>query len=244
MRVKKVVVLASFLNTCRVQLVMGIDIVSFRGNPNIGLFTFCNDKFCLVSTLVQEDNLDKLRKNLAVPVHQIRLAGTDLIGVFAAGNNNCLLVPSIIFEEEIKMLDKLKINYKIIDTRLTALGNNILCNEYGAIVNENFEETAIKQIEEALGVRVKRGEISGVDNVGALAVIRKKRCLLSIDVSKSEIKFIEEFLGVTCYPSTISRGTPYLNSGIVVNSNGMLVSELSTGVEMAEADSCLGFSEL
>ncbi|MBS1266348.1 MAG: Translation initiation factor 6 [Candidatus Woesearchaeota archaeon] len=223
---------------------MGIDILSFRGNPNIGLFTYCNDKFCLVGNSVREDNVEKLKKNLEVDVHQIRLAGTDLVGVFAAGNNNCLLVPDIVFEQELKVLDKLDINYKIINTKLTALGNNILCNEHGAIINSDFEDSAAQQIEEALQVRVKKADIASLNIVGALCVCREKKGLVSINASKNEIQFIYEFLGFNCTPTTISRGTPYLKSGIINNSKGMLISELSTGVEISQADTGLGYNEL
>ena len=98
---------------------------------------------------------------LKVPVHRVTLAGTSLVGVFTAGNSNCLLLPPICFEEELEALDKLGIKYEVIQTKLTAIGNNILANDNGALINPDFEASAVKQIKEALKVPVKEATIGG-----------------------------------------------------------------------------------
>lgn len=220
-----------------------VDTVSFNSNPNIGLFAYCNDKFCLIGKSVQTNDINKFEKLLDVPIYRVNIAGTSLLGVFCAGNSNCLLLPGIVFDDELKELDKLGVRYQVIETKLTALGNNILCNNNGAIINPEFEEDAIKKIKEHLQVEVKVSTIGELDNVGALGVSNERKCLLSIDASDSEVKVIEKLLNVECTLSTVNMGLPYLHAGIIANSRGFLISDHSTGIEITEADKGLGFLE-
>ena len=114
-------------------------ITNFNGNPNVGLFGYCGEDFCLLGQGIPKRVCKEVEKILKVPVHKISIAGTSLIGVFCVGNKNGILIPSIAFEHEMKKLDELGIKYSLIDTKLTALGNNILINDddkIGVLDNE------------------------------------------------------------------------------------------------------------
>ncbi len=216
-------------------------ITDFNGNPNVGLYGYCNDEFCLVGNEIQKKVCNKIEEILKVPVHRLNIAGTSLLGVFCVGNKNCLLLPNIVFDDELKLLDKLEIKYAIIDTKLTALGNNILANNKGALVNPFFEDTEVKQIKKALEVDVKKATISELDNVGSLAVLNKKHCLISKLAKDSELNIVEKLLGVKCTRGTLSFGLPYISSGILTNYHGFIISDQSTGIEITDADHALGF---
>ena len=143
------------------------------GNPNIGLHAFCNDKICLVGKRFQKAQIRNMEDVLGVRVEQISIAGTDLIGAFIAGNNKCILVPDLIFPEELEKMNKIKEDYgnvfeiKVIPTKLTALGNNVLANDHGCLVNPDFPAVQKKLIRQALGVRVVPGMIAEHNVVGA-----------------------------------------------------------------------------
>lgn len=216
-------------------------ITNFNGSPNVGLFGYCNEEYCLLGQDIPKKTCKEVEKILKVPVHKINMAGTSLLGVFCVGNKNALLLPSMVFEHELKKLDKLGIKYALIDTKLTALGNNILVNDKGAIVNPDFTDSDIKQIESALGVKAKRATIAELDNVGSLAAMNKKNCMITRNVKESEVKLVEKTLGVECATGTINFGLPYIKSGVLVNSKGFIVSDQSTGIELVDADSALGF---
>lgn len=200
---------------------------SFHGNPNVGLYAFCNDKFCLLGKEVPEEVAVKISEVLKVPVHRITVAGTSLIGAFVAGNNKMILLPEIVFESELRKLDELGIKYTIIETKLTALGNNILCNDTGALVNPEFSAFTKKRIREALDVALKPGTIADVETVGSVAVIRKDKCLVHRDATPDDFEYIETLLNVKCYTGTINLGNPYVKSGLIVNSNGFVVGIMS-----------------
>ena len=216
-------------------------ITNFNGNPNVGLYGYCNDEFCLIGNEINKKICNKIEQILKVPVHRLNLAGTSLVGVFCVGNKNSIILPSIVFDDELKILEKSGIKFEVIDTELTAFGNNILANNKAALVNPFFDDSTIKQIKRALKVDVEKATIAELDNVGSLAVLNKNNCLISRGVKDSELKIVEKTLGVKCTLGTISFGLPYISAGILANSNGIVISEQSTGIEITDADHALGF---
>ncbi|MCK4670794.1 MAG: translation initiation factor IF-6 [Nanoarchaeota archaeon] len=207
------------------------------GNPNIGLFAFCNDKICLVGNRFTKPQIRKMEDVLGVHVEQISVAGTDLIGAFVAGNNKCILVPDLIFPEELEKLMKIKEIYgnafdvKVIGTKLTALGNNILANDSGCLVNPDFPATQKKLIRQALGVKVVPGMIAEHNVVGSLGVAVNTGACVHEDVCPEEQGIIEKLLNVPVVSGTINRN-PYVRSGVIVNSNGYVVGDQSKGDEL------------
>lgn len=213
------------------------------GNPNVGLNCYCTDSYCLVPEGIPEHTMKEISATLKVEVHEISIAGTSLIGAFLAGNNSMLLVPEIIFEHEEKMLKDAGIEYTIIPTRLTALGNNIICNDAGAIVNPSYTNEEIEVIKKALNVPVKRGTIIDLEIVGSLAIATETHGLVGNDVTDQEKELLEQTLSIKVGTGTVNFGSPYISSGIVVNKNGFVTGTLSSGPELANADEALGFIE-
>jgi translation initiation factor 6 len=216
---------------------------TYQANANIGLFCYANDKYCLVPYGM----LDKQKKNfediLKVPVHEISAAGTDLLGVFFSGNEDCLLVPEIMFDSELKRLHELKINYKIVKSELTALGNNLLISKNVCIASPEYPDAVLKEIEKDLGIPVKKGKISEFDIVGSLAKGNTKGLLVSSDIAEFEKKFLKDNLKIKITTGTVNFGSPYISSGVVCNSNGFIIGESSGGPEIQNADEALGFMD-
>jgi translation initiation factor 6 len=215
----------------------------FHGNPNIGLYCFCNNNFCLVPQGIS----DKLKKNITkvldVPVFEITMAGTSLVGVFVVGNDNSILIPEIVFENEIKKLKKFKIKYSILNSSLTALNNNILCNNNACIINPDYKKEQIDYINEVLKVPVKKGMINDLKTIGSLARITDKNGLISHDVSDFEKKFLQNNLKVNLTEGTINFGSPYISAGLLCNKNGFIAGNISGGPELANSEIALGFIE-
>jgi len=217
--------------------------LDFYGNPNIGLYAFATDKYCLVGYDIKKSIKKHLEDILKVPVYHVTMVGTSMVGAFLAGNKNCLLVPSIAFEDELAELDKLKIKYKLIDTKLTALGNNILCNDNGCIINPDFTEKEKKAIKEALEVGIVTGKIADMKTVGSCAIANQTHCLVHRDAEKKELTAITKTLNVEADTGTVNMANPYIKSGIICNSNGLFVGDASGGPEVVNADEVLGYLE-
>jgi translation initiation factor 6 len=218
-----------------------IALVSFNQNTNIGMEAFVTNDFCLLGTEVDEKYDEIIEKVLKVPVHRITIAGTSLIGIFLSGTSKCVLVPSIAFDYELKELDKLKINYKVIDSKITALGNAVVCNDNGAYLSDEFKTDVQEQIKEALDLPIKEGKITEVGSIGSLIVVNNKGGLIHPDAESFEINFIQSILNIEIEPGTVNMGSPYVKSGILCNDNGILIGDKSGGPEASNADKALGF---
>ncbi|MEM3127171.1 MAG: translation initiation factor IF-6, partial [Candidatus Woesearchaeota archaeon] len=205
------------------------------GNPNIGLYGFANNKYCLLGKEVPKKVAKDTSEILGVPVHQLNICGTSMVGIFLAGNDNCLLVPELAFEKELHQLDRLKIKYKVIKTKLTALGNNILCNNKGCLVNPDFSADTKKEIRKALNVPLKPGKIASLETVGSLGAANDMGAIVHNYISKGELHYIEELLKVKVSPLTLNLGNPYIRSAIIVNNAGFAAGEKSSGVEINRA---------
>lgn len=216
---------------------------NFHGNPNVGMYGFANDRFCLLGHDVPQKKVKKIEHVLKVPVYQITLCGTSMIGVFCNGNNKAIVLPEIVFSDELKALDRHGIKYKVIKTRHTALGNNLLCNDNGCLANPDMGADSKKLIRQALDVPLKPGMIAGVETVGSVAIHNRHGCMIHRDAREFEIKFIKDLLKVDIHTGSVNMGNPYLGAGVICNSNGFVVGDASGGPEVVNIDECLGFLE-
>ena len=217
--------------------------LDLHSNPNVGLYGFATDSYCLLGRDVPGKAVKKIAEVLKVPVHIMTISNSSMIGAFVAGNSKMLLVPSITTKEEQKELAKLGIQLKVIETKLTALGNNLLCNDNGCLANPEFSAFVKKRIRQALDVKVVPHMLAGVEAVGACGIIANGRCLLHRDASDEELEMVSELLKAETQRGTVNRGSPYVKSGILCNSNGMIISAYSGGPEASNAYEALGFLE-
>jgi len=221
---------------------MGVLKTNIHGNSNIGLYMFCNDKFCLVGKSVEDIKIAEIERALKVPVHKITIAGTDLIGAFIAGNNNKIIIPELAYEHELRHLDELGISYTIIETNLTALGNNVLTNDNFAIVNPEFSAVVKKKIRQALGVKVVPGTLMQTDVVGSLGVLKNDRAILCEGADKEEIEKVETLLNQKVFLTTIGAYN-YIGSSLVANSYGFVIGEDVRSGEILIIEDALGEGE-
>lgn len=213
-----------------------------QSNPNIGMYGLATDSYCLLGRGFTHEFKEELKKVLKVPVIEVNLCGTPLVGVFAAANSHCLLLPSIIFDSEEHVIKKAGIKYTKLDTALTAMGNNIIVNDNYCLVNPNFTDNEIESMKKAFEVKVERLEIEENETVGSLAALNRNGCVISNEIEDSEIAKIGKKLKLECMSSTINISSPYIRSGILCNSNGMVVSRMSGGPEIMYAEQALGFA--
>lgn len=215
---------------------------NFNGTPNVGLYGYATDKYLLMGEHIQEKLLSDVLEVLGnVELHSFRVAGTGMPGIFLAGNSTTVLIPSIAFDYEIQALEKLKIPHTVFKTRHTCLGNNILCNDHGAIISTDFDETERKFIERSLGVPAVRMDIAKLNTPGALVVLNGKHGIIHRDAAPDEIKEIEKLLKVKLSPATVNLGTPYLRAGILNNNHGFVIGDQSGGPEIVHIDEALGY---
>jgi translation initiation factor 6 len=213
----------------------------FGGDPNVGLYGFATDKYCLLGHEPQAKVRKRISEILNVPVHNLPLAGTDLIGLFAGGNSNGVVVTKLVEKEELAEL-KLALpgtNVLVLRSVQTALGNLVLCNDRGCLVSEKLLKFRA-ELTDALGCEVATGTIAGLNLVGSAAVASNIGCLCHHEAAEEEAELLEGLLKVKVDVGTVGFGSPFIKSGLIVNSNGVVVSEMSTGPELGRIAEVFG----
>ena len=147
----------------------------FNGDPNIGLYGFATDDYCLLGVCPEKISA-KIRSTLNTDIKITTITGTEFIGLFAAGNRNGIVLTKIIEDHELKKIKSLGINLKVIKSKETALGNLILCNDNGCIISERLKKYK-RVIEDALGCEVELGRIANLDIVGSVSLANNRCCL-------------------------------------------------------------------
>jgi len=208
-----------------------MQIVNFYNNPNIGIFFYTTDKFTIIPTITPENIKKELKTELKTELVETNIYNSSAVSIFLAGDEKVLFAPNIINKDERKILEKIKgIKLVILDTKLNALGNNIIINKNTAFVNPNFEDKTVKMIEEN-GYKVVKGRIGGVDTVGANIVKFGDKALITPDATNDEIKILNKELRLECEKGMINN-SKIVKSGVIVNRNGMLISNYAMGSEM------------
>ncbi|MDD2678672.1 MAG: translation initiation factor IF-6 [Candidatus Nanoarchaeia archaeon] len=208
-----------------------MQIINFYGNPNIGLFFYSTNKFTIAPKITSDETIKLIEKELKTKIIKADAMNSSVNAIFFAGNDEILLAPKKIDKESIKEIEKMKIKIELIDTNLNALGNNMVIHGKKALINPNFEESAIKQIEN-LGIKTIKSKIAGVETVGANLVIFKNKGLINNKASELEIKKIEDFLEISIEKGTVNNKSPIIKAGFCKNDSGIIISSEMTGPEM------------
>jgi translation initiation factor 6 len=225
-----------------VDFLVGVVKMSFRID-NLGVYCFSNNNHTLISVDASDKVIRTIRNALETEIIRITIAGTTLVGTMVAGNNNGLLVPYTIEDHELALLREFFPKVEVLPTKMTALGNIILANDYGALVHPKLGSKSIEIAEKTLGVKITKMPIAGVPTVGIMGVVNNKGMLVHPNTSDDEIKLLREIFSVSVERGTVNRGNGYVKLGIVANSRGAVVGSSTTGFELAVIERALGFSE-
>ncbi len=216
---------------------------NFNGDPNIGMYAVATDSFCLVGKSVPDSEVKKIKQVLNVPVYKLRIYGTSFLGIFIAATSKKILVPKIIFDEELEEFKKIKeAKVEVINTRHTALKNNILCNDNVAIFSNEFSPEEKKHLSRKLGIK-NPITLASINKAvpGSSGILTNSGGIISPSTQEKDIKKIEKKTNFELGLGTVNMGSPFLGAGVIANSNGFLVGSLSSGIEIGRIDESLGF---
>ena len=212
-----------------------MDIIKYDvySGPNIGVFTSVNDKFVFVPNGFAKNKAENLAHYLQTECIMTPVANTRLLGILMVLNNHGILLPRTSSQQEIAYLQKSTgLNVKILDTKHNALGNLICVNDKGGIISPIIEKEFVKEIEDVLDIEVIQKRIAGFHQVGAVMEANNLGGVIHPEADEEDIKNFSNILGVNIEPATINGGIPYVSSGILANSNAVVVGNLTSGPEI------------
>jgi len=222
-----------------------IAILNFHGDPNVGLHGLATDKFCLLGRCLREQDIKKIEEVLRVPVFQVGLYGTDLIGIFAVANSTTVLLPDIIYPNELKALrshlGKLGVQVFTLKADHTAFGNNILINDKVGILSPEYDMKTVAQIKKIFpDVKFEQSGLAELSITGSLGKVTNKGGLFSSDLRDADIAKVEKIFGFEIGLGTVNMGNPFVGSGVIANSFGFVIGAGSSGYELSRVDESLG----
>ncbi|HEY8139488.1 MAG TPA: translation initiation factor IF-6 [Nitrososphaera sp.] len=201
--------------------------------PNIGIFVKANDTLIVVPYGFAETKTKKLVEYLQVSEVYASVAGTRLLGPMTVMNNNGILLPSLASDEEVQLLRQAsKLNVERVDSRFTAVGNLIATNDNGAIVSPLLDGQVGQQVQDVLGVPVHSMTVGGFVQAGSMIIATNGGAGVHPKATEEEINTVSEVLQVPAEPVTVNGGVPFLSSGVIANTNAVVVGSMTSGPEL------------
>lgn len=211
---------------------MGIYLLNIHRNPNVGIYARATEKFVILPNDLNERKLSIFREILGVSTVPAMVGGTRLIGPLVAANSHGVLVSRFVDDQELSELGRSGAVVERLSSRLTAVGNLLAVNDYGGIASPWLNDEEIKQAERVLGVKLRKATVGGYGQVGSMCFVTNSAALVHPEASEEELKLIKDALGVDVDLGTINGGVPFVSSGIIGNTRGLVVGRLTTGPEL------------
>jgi len=210
----------------------------YGGNPNIGVYSAANEDLAIISPDASDDYVRSVETALRVTTIKTTVAGSFVVGSLVAMNSNCAVVSGLAEESETEIISS-KIPILLLHSRYNAAGNNILANDFGAILNPNISDDDAASIEEALGVKCVRSMIAGMDTVGSACKATNKGVICHPSTTAEEMKLIEKVMKVDAKKTTLNHGSGLLGPCLLANSKGAVVGDITTPIEMGKLEDAL-----
>jgi translation initiation factor 6 len=183
--------------------------------------------------MVPQEKAQEFANWLKADLIYTSIAGSVLVGSFVCANSNGMLLPHSVRAEELERIKAVyKGNITVMETKKTAYGNLVLCNDKGAVVDPRFKPNDLKIISDTLGVEAVPTEIAALPYIGSLACASNKGVLAHPMLKEEEKKVLESTLKVPVDVGTVNCGIPYVGTGLIANSHAAVAGSMTTGPEM------------
>lgn len=218
-----------------------LKLLELAGNPNLGVYVRATDAHVFYADNATRREAGEIESTLGVPGIPVSIGGSHVVGSLVAGNRKGLVVADIILETELRRFRKTGLHVSRLAELLNAAGNNILCNDRGALVNPEYSDAAAALIHKTLGVPVQKGTLADLGNVGMAGVATSRGVLVHPKSTPEERETARRVLGADVMVGTVNHGTGLIGAGLVANSQGALIGRASTGIELSRIEEALGF---
>ena len=218
-----------------------LQLLDFNENPNVGIYCRANDSIVFLQKSLTKKTKNKISSALDAEIVELSIVDSTIIGSLLALNSRGAVVTNFADEETASKIRDQGLDVFVFDDVINAAGNDILVNDNGALIHPDIKDYSMKKIGETLGVPVQRGTIASLKTVGMAAVVTNKGCLCHPKINDDEKKLLEDLFDVETMIGTVNHGFPMIGSGLVANTKGAIIGNLTTGIEMGRIEEALGF---
>ncbi len=209
-------------------------LMEFESNPNVGLYMFANDKFCLLGCEVDSAKKKEIESVLGVKVYTVTVLGTELVGVFVSGNNETLVIPEM-FDYERKVIDNICQEYGVkllvMDNKINTYGNSMCMGKEEILINSDYDLDFVKKLKKKTELEVHKIKNKEFKATGGVIRFLNGKYYASQDLEKEDVKVVlDKIAGV----GSVNSGASFVSSGIVGNSNGLILGSMCSTVEIQD----------
>ena len=217
------------------------ELLDFNENPSVGVFCRANENIAFLQKGLLKKIKNKIASTLGVKIVELGISDASIIGSLLAINSKGVVVCDFIDEDNLNIIKKQGFNVLIIDDKTNAAGNDILVNDNGVLVHPDIKKESLANIEEVFKAPVYQGTIASLKTVGMAAVVTNQGLLCHPKATDEEKKILKDVFDVEVMIGTVNHGAPLIGSGLVANSKGAIVGNLTTGIELGRIEEALGF---
>jgi translation initiation factor 6 len=207
--------------------------LEIAGNPYVGVFCAANDDLVVVPPDVPKSAVRHIEGALETRAVVTRIGHSTVVGSLLAMNSKGILASPFIDEVELEAVGDA--TYPL-PHRLSAVGNNVLCNDYGAVVHPAYDDESLAFIQDALDVPVVRGTVAGIRTVGAAAVATNKGVVCHPHARPAEMDLLKTTLRVPVMITTANYGAAQVGACVVANSHGAVIGARTTPIEVGRIE--------
>jgi translation initiation factor 6 len=215
-------------------MIMKLD---FAGNPYIGVYSFSTENLLVLPSSMKKKQKREIEKVLGIKGISATIGGSTVVGSLMCGNSSGVVLTNFVKESELEIFKDL--NTYIIKSKLNAVGNTILANDYGCLVHPGYGDKTIGDIEECLKVKAKRGSIASIKTVGSVAVATNKGVLCHPNTSDEDLGKLKDILGVPAAIGSANYGVGHVGACMLANTRGALVGSRTTPIEIGRLEDAL-----
>lgn len=214
------------------------------GNPNVGVYARVTSTHLLLPPGLTPQNVQDLEAAFGLTSTQVTIGGSTLVGSLLAANRHGMVVADFANDGELDVLKQTGLPVlRLESSRLNAAGNNVLCNDRGALCHPDLSKKAQKAVAQTLQVEVTPMPIAGVPTVGTAGVATEKGVLCHPLATEDELTFIKQRLHAPARIGTVNHGHGLVGAGMAANATGFACGSRTTGIELGRIEEALGFLE-
>ena len=211
----------------------------YYGNPFIGIVAKANDSFAFVPKGCSPSFIDTMREHLGVEIIETTVNSSNLIGIYMAIGKEHILLPDIASKSEIDEVKQSGLDVVVTGERHNAWGNNLAMNSKGGIINKEVNPHIVKHLENVMGIEIVPMELEQYNTLGSVILATEKGFAVKNNATEEEIGDIESVLKVRGGIATANMGTVFISACALENSNGLVVGDMTTGIELSRLQDSL-----
>ena len=182
-----------------------------------------------------ENNKKMLSDLLGVKCVDLRVSGSDLVGLFSRANSNGMVLSNLTLEDEVAALKKQvpDMNVDVVESDLNVFGSNVLANDKIAIINPDFAPKHAREIGDILDVEVIKAGPGGFKTVGANNILTNRGFAINNRSTDEEKALLDKHSSMNSERTTANMGGFAIGLAVIANSRAVIAGESTTGYELA-----------